>query len=247
MMNNLKRSLKYLYAISVVFIFWYLVHKAMNTFTIPNPIDVIGRLFEILNADIWKHVVASMYRLLIALIITVFLGYFIGLFIGISKKLDKLISPIIYLFFPVPRIAFLPVFMILFGLKDLSKIILIIAITIFQIIVTIRDGAKEIPDNTILSAKALRLSKAQMIKHIYIPATMPKLFTSLRLALGSSMAALFFAENYATSYGMGYYIMNSWIKVDYEGMYAGIIIISFMGIILFKIVDILEGITCKWL
>lgn len=245
-MRRFKQIYKYIYAISVVLIFWYLLHIILNSFVIPNPIDVITKLFKVGFSVITTHLIASLLRLIVALLITTILGYFIGLSIGVNNKIDNLISPIVYLFFPVPRIAFLPVFMILFGLGNASKIILIVAIAIFQIIISVRDGAKEIPDEVILSAKSLKLSKSQMIRHIYIPATLPRLFTAIRIALGSSMAALFFAENYATKYGIGYYIMNSWIKVDYEGMYAGIILISILGIIMFKIIDILQNKICKW-
>ncbi len=257
-MKRLKALYKYIYAVITILIFWYVFHILLDSFVIPNPIDVIKKFFsstKILLTHVLASsfrlfialtVLASSFRLFIALTITIILGYTIGILIGVNKKVDKLISPILYLFFPVPRIAFLPVFMILFGLGDVSKIILIIAIAIFQIIITTRDAAKDIDKDLLLSARSLKLSKTNMIKHIYIQATLPKLFTSVRIALGSSMAALFFAENYATKKGIGYYIMNSWINVDYEAMYSGIIAISILGIILFKSIDLIQKKVCKW-
>lgn len=244
-MKRLKALYKYIYAVITILIFWYVFHILLDSFVIPNPIDVIKKFFSSTKI-LLTHVLASSFRLFIALTITIILGYTIGILIGVNKKVDKLISPILYLFFPVPRIAFLPVFMILFGLGDVSKIILIIAIAIFQIIITTRDAAKDIDKDLLLSARSLKLSKTNMIKHIYIQATLPKLFTSVRIALGSSMAALFFAENYATKKGIGYYIMNSWINVDYEAMYSGIIAISILGIILFKSIDLIQKKVCKW-
>ncbi len=244
-MKRIKALYKYIYAVITILIFWYIFYILLDSFVIPNPIDVIKEFFSSTNI-LLTHVLASSFRLFIALTITIILGYTIGILIGVNKKVDKLISPILYLFFPVPRIAFLPVFMILFGLGDISKIILIIAIAIFQIIITTRDAAKDIDKDLLLSARSLKLSKTNMIKHIYIQATLPKLFTSVRIALGSSMAALFFAENYATKKGIGYYIMNSWINVDYEAMYSGIIAISILGIILFKSIDLIQKKVCKW-
>ena len=245
-MKRFNEIYKYIYAMIVVLIFWYLLHIILDSFVIPNPVDVISKLFKVGYSIVSTHLVASTLRLLVALLITTILGYSIGIITGVNKRIDNLISPIVYLFFPVPRIAFLPVFMILFGLGNTSKIVLIVAIAIFQIIISVRDGVKEIPYELLLSAKSLKLSSIEMMKHLYIPATLPRLFTSMRIALGSSMAALFFAENYATKYGIGYYIMNSWIKVDYEGMYCGIIIISFLGIIMFKGIDILQNVVCRW-
>ena len=247
MKNSIKLfNKKFIYPVLSVFIFWYVLHKMLNSFIVPNPFYVLYRFKETALPKLLIHVVFSGFRLFISLSITIILGYFIGLFTGINEKLDNLISPILYLFFPIPRIAFLPVFMILFGLGDLSKIILIIAISIFQVIITTRDATKQIPLDLILSARSLNLSKGEMLKHIYIPATLSKLFTSIRIALGSSMAALFFAENYATKYGIGYFIMNSWVKVDYEEMYCGIIAISMLGIGLFKLIDIVQRKICKW-
>lgn len=239
------KLLQSIYAIIVVFIIWFMLYIMMDSFVIPNPINVLRKFVTIIVPVLIPHVLVSSYRLIIALLITTLIGYSIGLLLGINERVDSLVSPIVYLFFPVPRIAFLPVFMILFGLSDLSKIILIIAIAVFQIIISIRDGVKDIPYEVILSARSLKLNKKNMIRHIYIPATLPKLFTSLRIALGSSMAALFFAENYATSKGIGYFIMNSWIKVDYEGMYSGIIAISIFGMILFKFIDMLQDRVVK--
>lgn len=242
----MKSSYKMIYAMAVVLILWYGLYLVLNSFVIPNPGAVLVRFAKILVPVLSKHLVASSYRLLIALFFTTLVGYVVGLMVGVFKRADQLISPIIYLFFPVPRIAFLPVFMILFGLGDVSKIVLMIAIAIFQVMISTRDGVKEIPLEILLSARSLKLSKWQMIRHIYIPASLPKLFTSLRLALGSSMAALFFAENYATKYGIGYYIMNAWVKVDYEGMYCGIIAISLLGMLFFKGVDQLQRKVCAW-
>lgn len=245
-MNSIKRLYKYIYAITVILVFWYVVCILLDSFVVPNPFDVVKKFGVIAIPVLSKHILMSSYRLVIALIITTILGYSIGLAIGINKKCDSLMSPILYLLFPIPRIAFLPVFMILFGLGDMSKIILIVAIAVFQIIISTRDGVKEIPKELLLSAKSLKLSRKDMIKHIFIPATLPRLFSSLRIALGSSMAALFFAENYATKYGIGYYIMNSWVKVDYEGMYCGIIAVSILGIVLFKLIDLTQKHICKW-
>ena len=245
-MSNLKNLCKYIYAVIVILIFWYLLYFLLDSFVIPNPFDVIKRLFATELPTLSKHILASLYRLVIALSITTIFGYFIGLAIGINKRIDNLLSPILYLLFPIPRIAFLPIFMIFFGLGNTSKIVLIVAIAIFQIIISTRDGVKEIPKDLLLSAKSLKLSKYNMLRHIFIPATLPRLFSSLRIALGTSMAALFFAENYATKFGIGYFIMDSWIKVDYEGMYSGIIAISLFGITLFKLIDALQKRICKW-
>jgi NitT/TauT family transport system permease protein len=137
--------------------------------------------------------------------------------------------------------------MILFGLGNTSKIILIAIIVIFQIVVTTRDGVKELGKEYFLSAKSIDMRGYQLYEHLIIPAVMPKIITALRLTVGTSVAVLFFSENFATRYGIGYFIMNSWVTVNYEEMFSGIIALSIMGFLLFKIIDIVEHRLCAWM
>ena len=136
--------------------------------------------------------------------------------------------------------------MILFGLGDLSKIILIFAISVFHLIVSVRDSICHLPEHLFLTAKTWGLTRRQKLFNLMIPAAMPSIFTSLKIAIGSSMVAVFFAENYATKMGIGYYIMNAWIKVDYVEMYSGIVAISLCGMALFKLIEGIERKVCKW-
>ncbi|MGL5354280.1 MAG: ABC transporter permease, partial [Clostridium sp.] len=171
----------------------------------------------------------------------------LGLWTGINKTLDAIISPVVYILYPLPKIAFLPVFMVLFGLGDTSKIILITTIIVFQIQLAARDGVKEIPKELYYSMKTLGLNNRQIFKELVLPAAMPKLMSTLRTSVGLSISALFLSENFATSYGIGYFIMNSWIMVDYKYMFSGILGLSILGLLLFKIIDILEKKLCYWL
>ena len=87
----------------------------------------------------------SLMRMLAAMVFAVVIGLPLGLVSGINKTVDKYVSPITFLLFPIPKIAFLPVFIALFGLNDLSKIILLFTVLIFQVIIAARDGVKQIP------------------------------------------------------------------------------------------------------
>ena len=240
------KFIKNLYSAIILTLIWFMMHYIINPFVIPNPIEVIQAFLTSLFPTLLINLVASFYRLAIALFITITLGYTIGIILGTSKTIDTYISPIVYALYPIPRIAFLPIFMILFGLQNKSKIIIIVTISIFLIIITIRDAVKDISKDILISSQSLNLTKLQTIIHIIVPATLPNLFTSLRIVLGSSIAALFFAESYGAKYGIGYYIMENWSKVDYVNMYSGIVAISLLGIIIFKLIDFLESKFCNW-
>jgi NitT/TauT family transport system permease protein len=136
--------------------------------------------------------------------------------------------------------------MILFGLGNSSKIILIITIILFQIILAARDGVKEIPVELYYSVRSLGLSQRQTYMDLVVPAVLPKILSALRVSIGVSIAVLFFGENFATTYGIGYFIMNCWVMVDYVQMFAGILALSIMGMLIFKLIDLLERKLCPW-
>ncbi|CQR47906.1 Putative aliphatic sulfonates transport permease protein SsuC [Paraliobacillus sp. PM-2] len=240
--------LKYrtIYATLFVILAWYLLHLSIQSNIIPNPIRTIIVFFQLLQEDLLLHLLVSLGRIIVSVGIAVIIGTVTGLFLGMHEKYDIFFGPVIYLLYPLPKIAFLPVFMILFGLGNTSKIVLITTIILFQILVTTRDSVKGLSKEIFYSIRSLGATKWQVYQHVVIPAILPKLFTALRISVGTSISVLFFAENYATTYGIGYFIMDSWIRVDYIEMFAGIIAISLLGLFVFKMIDLLEKNSCKW-
>jgi len=165
---------------------------------------------------------------------------------GQEKNLDDVFSTLFFFLYPVPKIVFLPVLLMLLGLGDLPRIILITFIIFFQLTVTARDASKNVHKSYIDSLKSLGGGKWDVYKHVIIPASLPSIFTSLRISLGTALSVLFFTETFATNRGIGFYIMDAWIRVDYEELFAGIIGMSLIGIILFKLLEIVERRICKW-
>jgi len=240
------KSSKNIYAITIILLLWYILYFIVNLSVVPSPHDTIISFIKLFPMTLSKHILVSLFRIFISISIALIVGVTIGLITGMNNKIDKLITPIIYILYPVPKIAFLPVFMILLGIGDLSKIVLIIVIIIFPIMVTTRDGVKELSNELFYSVKSLGLSNYQIYRHMIIPGIMPNIITSLRISIGTSIAVLFYAENFATEYGIGYFIMNKWITVDYLEMFSGILALSIMGFGIFRGIDLIEDRLCKW-
>ncbi|GAB6107084.1 ABC transporter permease [Fusibacter bizertensis] len=234
-----------LYALTIITLTWYLLHFFVNPRLIPAPHSAIILMVHEFPL-IMHHALLSLYRILVAIFATLLIGVPLGILIAMHPRIDRLLSPIIYALYPVPKIAFLPLLMLFFGLGDLSKIILVGLIIIFQILVSTRDGVKAINQSYFTSMRTLRATKKQVYQHLIIPAIVPNLLTSLRVSIGTSISVLFFAENFATRYGIGYFIMDSWLKLDYTSMFAGIVVISLMGVLLFSSIDLLEKKLCRW-
>lgn len=235
-----------LYSLVLVVVAWQVLSWLLDIPIIPAPGAVLINIIEIFGNKIDLHLVYSLGRIAAGITIAIFLGVPLGLLMGYFPQLDKVLSPLVYFTYPIPKIALLPIVMLLFGLGEASKLIMIILIIIFQIIVTSRDAVRAIPREIFRSLQSLGASKIQYFKEIIIPASMGEVLTATRLALGTAISILFFTETFGTEYGMGYFIMDAWMRVNYLDMYAGIVVLSLMGYALFSIIDIAERKINAW-
>ena len=244
----MRQSKRYVYFIGFVItvLLWYLAAIVLKTPIIPLPSIVFINLLKIFNSQILVHLMYSLWRIVAGVLISILIGIPLGLCMGYFKAVDKILSPIIYFTYPIPKIALLPVVMLLFGLGDTSKILMLVMIIIYQIIISSRDAVKAIPKELYYSMISLGSSKFKIFKDIVLPASATGILTSIRISLGTAVSILFFTETFGTEYGMGYFIMDSWTRINYVDMYTGIVVLSLMGFFLFVTIDIVEKILCPW-
>jgi len=214
---------------------------------LPSPIIVMQSLIRLgKDGRLWGHLGSSISRIAWALLISSIPAMILGLLAGRSVRLNNFISPIVYLLHPLPKAAFLPVIMLFFGIGEVSKIFLISFIIFSQMLVAIRDSAKQITASYIDSVRSLGAGKINILKHVIIPAIVPAFFTGFRVSLGTAIAVLFFAETFASDSGLGFLIVDAWTRIAYPEMYSAIMALSILGLLLFIITDLLEYILCPW-
>lgn len=236
----------YLYGTIIFLILWQVVANLVQLPIIPAPGVVFANLFTIFLSEIAAHGFYSMWRIVAGVLLSIIVGIPLGMCMGYFPKWDRLLSPLVYLTYPVPKIALLPIVMLLFGLGELSKILMIFLIIVFQVIVAVRDGVKGIPKETYYPLYSLGASFLDVFREILMPASMPKFLTALRVAMATAVSVLFFTETFGTQYGMGYFIMDAWLRVNYLEMYSGIVVLSSIGLSLFSTIDYIERKLCGW-
>lgn len=236
----------YVAAALALFVIWFVVAKIVNLPIIPSPILVAENLSDIFVKIIAVHSIYSMLRILAGLTLAVAVGLPMGVLMGYFPQTDRFLAPVVYLTYPIPKIALLPILMLLFGVGDSSKIIMIFLIIVFQVVVAVRDGIRSIPKETYYPLYSLGASFKDVFFEVLWPASLPKFITAVRVALATAISVLFFTETFGTLYGMGYFIMDAWMRVNYLEMYSGIVVLSFIGLILFAVIDVLERYACHW-
>ena len=214
---------------------------------VPSPMATAAA-FSRLVADgtIVRHAGASALRVVAAMLAAFPPAAALGMAAGRSSRLDLVVAPLVYLFHPLPKVAFLPVIMLALGLGEGSKVALVGFIIFSQILVAARDSARRIPAELVDSVRSLGGGRAALVAHVIVPATLPDMITSVRVSLGTAVAVLFMAETFATDTGLGWLIVDAWSRVAYAEMYAAIAALGIVGLCLFALVDAAERVLCPW-
>lgn len=249
---KVKGWLYYLGAIAVLLLLWTAASLIMGVIipgpkarALPNPILAFTALYHSWGA-LGEHFLMSGLRVVLGLLLAIVIAAPLGLVIGHEEALDRLFAPIIYITYPIPKIVFLPLLFVLFGLGNLPVILLIALIVAFQTLLAARDAARNVPHDYILSVRSAGANRWQLYRHVIIPASLPAVLTSARISIGISIAALYLAEIAGVNTGLGYFLHISRIRFRYDDMFAGIMVMGLLGFLLYLVLDLLERSLCRW-
>ena len=240
-----KKVLGYTFAIALIVAGWWITALLLASPALPTP-DAAAAVMLQNTSTLVPFFATSTYRVVAGLVIGTVLAVPIAQVFARSRTLDALFAPVLYLLYPIPKVVLLPILLVLLGLADAPKIALIALTVFFQVLVAVRDAVKAIPGSAVLSIRSLGGSRWDEYRHVVLPATLPAVFTSLRIGVGTAIAVLFIAEAMAGSTGLGYFIMQSWSMVNYPRMFAGIIALALLGLVLYACFDLVERRLTRW-
>lgn len=241
----MSRACGYIWGTVFVIALWWLFAIAINSPALPSPIETVPVLVDNFTGLV-PEFGTSFFRILLAMFIGAFFGAPLGIFMGRSAWADRLLTPVMYILYPLPKIVLLPILFVLIGIGGESKIALIAIAVFFQMAVTMRDAAKAVPRESVEAMLSFGATRRQVLASVVIPNTLPALFTALRVTTASAIAILFIAESMAGSSGLGYFIMHSWSILEYKQMFAGIVAMAIMGILLYEFFDFCERRLTAW-
>lgn len=252
MTRNQRRLTGYLLAVVAIGAVWegaslLLGQGMLGQSVLPSPRVALPAFAHALTtADFWNHFLTSGARVGGALVIAFGVGFPLGVCMGASTRLDALLSPLVSLTYPIPKIVLLPVMLLVLGIGEASKVAMIALIVGYQVIVTTRDGVRGLDRRLVDSVRTLGATRPDLLREVFVPAGLPHGFTALRLSVGVSVAVLFFVESFATRTGLGFLIMDGWSAFDFSAMFTGILGMSLLGVILYEMIEILERMVCRW-
>lgn len=226
---------------------WSLVAYYVNAPLLPQPWRVYAHLYAgDMGQSLSQHMGASLGRILWGMSLSLLVALSLSLLGYKYRSFGRVLDAFTYLSYPIPKLALLPVVMLLAGLGELAKVLMIMLIILFQLIVSLRDALRALPADSIAVMRAMGAGVVDKLLHLLLPALIPSIGSALRVALGTAISVLFVTETYGTTLGMGYYIVDAWMRLDYLDMYAGIVLLGGVGFALFILLDLVEAWLCPY-
>jgi NitT/TauT family transport system permease protein len=182
------------------------------------------------NGQLFEHVFASVTRSLIGYGLALSYAIPLGLAIGWYRGLANALSPLVETLRNTAALALLPVFILLFGIGESSKIALVIYSCSWPLLLNSIAAVKNVDPLLVKSARTMGLSSGQLFRKVILPAALPTIFVGMRLAGASSLLVLVAAEMIGAKAGLGYLIIYSQYNFQIEHMYVGIITITALGL-----------------
>ncbi|MFD1957476.1 ABC transporter permease [Paenibacillus thailandensis] len=236
-------------AIVLFLIVWELLPRLglVNRAYLSPPTEVavaVGKLFA--NGAVWSHAAASLQRSLSGLLLAIAAGTLLGLLIGWFKRLEAIVDPLLQLFRQISAFALFPVFILFLGIGEASKTAIILWASFWPILLNTVSGVKHVDKLLVDSARSMGASRPYIFFRVVLPAAAPSIFTGIRLGGAYCITALVAAEMIGSSAGLGFYILNSQEIFQIPDMYAGIILLAFLGLALNYALALIEARFTRW-
>jgi len=216
---------------------WELVSRSgvVSAFLLPPLSVVLERVWDdALSGDLAIHLGLTLYRALAGFAIAGVGGVVLGIVMTRSKFVRWFCDPIVSVGFPMPKIAFLPIFVLWLGLYDVSKIAMAAFNAIFPVIVATMAAAEGVERELLWSARSLGAGERQLLREIILPAALPQIMTGLQVALPIAMIVTIVTEMLMAGQGLGGAMIAASRFADSPGVFAGIVEIAVAGLCLVK-------------
>ena len=217
----LRGMLPYLVCIGGFLLLWQALSLILGTGRLPGPINVITDTWDpYINQPFFDNggtskglgwqILISLQRVALGYGLAAIVGIAIGGLLGLNRFIGKGFDPVIQVLRTVPPLAWFPISLMVFQNANTSAIFVIFITAIWPIIINTAVGIREIPEDYTNVSRVLRLRKSEYIKNIVIPATVPYVFTGLRIAVGLAWLAIVAAEMLKADGGIGYFIWDAY-------------------------------------
>jgi ABC-type nitrate/sulfonate/bicarbonate transport system permease component len=219
----------------------------IDTRFFPAPSNIIRHLVELAaSGSLWRHVGASLYRLVVGFFVGCAPAIVIGLAIGLYRPVRAAFDPLISATYPIPKSSLLPLILLIFGLGESSKIAMVAIGVFYPVVINTAAGVRQIAPIFLDVGRNFGASRFNMFRTVALPGALPLIMTGIKLGAGMGLVLIAIAEMVGAKQGLGYMIWNAWELFDVQTMYVGLFVIAIIGFVMNAGFDALERAIVPW-
>jgi NitT/TauT family transport system permease protein len=214
---------------------------------LPAPSQILREAWAMLKTGlIFKHVFASLSRILLGFLMACVLGVLVGILIGFFSIPEAIGNPFIAATFPIPKIAILPLLILWLGIGEPPKVAVIALGVFFPMVINVYTGVKNVDPLLIKAALSLGSNRWRIIRKVIVPGILPMIFAGMKLGIGIALLLVVAAEMVAADAGIGFMILTAADLMETKRLMVGLIILSLLGIFFNWLFQKLEHIFIPW-
>jgi sulfonate transport system permease protein len=216
-------------------------------FFFSTPGDVLARITKMFSsASIWRHIYITLTETALAFFIGSGLGIVIGFWFARRATVAAVLDPYVKAANALPRVVLAPIFMLWFGLGIWSKVALGVTLVFFIVFFNVYQGVKEVSPVVLANARMLGMNDRQLMRHVYWPAALSWMFSSLHTAVGFALVGAVVGEYLGSAAGLGYLIQEAEGVFDVAGVFAGMIVLAIVVLVIDWLVTLIENRLLAW-
>lgn len=241
------RSLSAYIGVVSFFVLWGFLSFSglVNSLILPSPLRVIEAIGDV-GVTLFSHIIATTFRIIIGYVLGIFIGIILGVGMQYNRSMFLLFDGLIETFRPVPPVALVPFFILLFGFSELGKVFIVTIGVGLVIVVTTVEAIERVPVGILRWGLVCGLTRFNLFKNIILPSAWPEMRGGFRIALALAITLVIVSEFMGATYGLGYLINVSKITLTTPTILLCIIIIGWIGWALDRIVRLIFKKTCFW-
>jgi ABC-type nitrate/sulfonate/bicarbonate transport system permease component len=219
----------------------------LDTRFFPAPTRIASQFVELVQSgELLVNTWVSLQRLFFGFLLGGIPALVLGLIMGLYRPIRAAIDPLIAATYPIPKSAVLPLILLIFGLGEMSKVVMVAIGVFFPVVINTTAGVLEIDKIYHDVSKNFGASRWQVFRTVALPGAMPLIMTGVKLGIGLGLILIAIAEMVGAKSGLGYMIWNAWQIFSVETMYVGILVISVLGVLFTVILNELEQVIIPW-
>lgn len=221
--------------------------RLVSNFFISNPVDVGERLWEwTVTGFIFPHLWVTFYETLAGFALGSAIGVVLGIWLGVAPFMSRLLSPYMFGFYALPKIALAPLLVLWFGLGVESKIALSTVIVFFLVFYNTYTGVREVDRDMIDTVRLMKARPHQVLLHVIVPSAASWIFAGLKISVPYALIGAIVGELIAANKGLGYLVQRMSADFDTTGVFAVLVVIGLLAIVLNHLVELVQARQEHW-